>query len=180
MSIRIDTERLIVRRMEDRDVGDCVECYSHPELRRFSSRDAFTEEEARELVAFHQSLAAGTEREWLKLAVELKAERKMIGDVCIKVLSSKDKQGEIGWFFNPQYHKQGFATEAARALVMFGFTTLRLHRLTARCYVENTQSFRLMERLGMRREALFREVMLLKGSWHDQFAYAILKDEWVA
>ena len=75
----------------------------------------------------------------------------------MKLLSRQHRQGEVGWHLNPAYHGHGFATEAATALLEFGFLELDWHRIVARCYEGNERSYRLMERLGMRREALLRE-----------------------
>ncbi len=90
----------------------------------------------------------------------------------------QNRKGEVGWFFNPNYQRRGYATEAAGALLDFGFKTMGLHRITAQCDVLNERSFSLMERLGMRREAHYLEKKLIKGEWHHQYAYAILEQEW--
>ena len=177
-AIRIETDRLILRRFWKHDIEDFMEYDSHPDLARFRSGDPYTEDQARECLATQRDLILGTERVWLSLAVELKAEGKMIGLVSIKVLNKLHHQGEIGWTFHPSYQRQGFATEASRAILQLGFGILDLHRITARCDVLNTRSLRLMERLGMRGEALFREIVFFKGVWHDQYTYAILKEEW--
>ena len=108
----------------------------------------------------------------------LKSEQKVIGDCAIKVISIDNRQGEIGFTLNPQYQGKGFATEAAKAILSFGFQQLNLHRITAICDVRNKPSYRLMERLGMRQEAHFRQNCLVKGEWCDEFVYAILKQEW--
>ena len=177
-SIRIETERLLIRRMEECDLQDFMEYDSHPDF-QFCFRDPYTEDQVRELIDYQHNLALGAEQ-WFKLSVELKLNSKMIGDVCIKVLNKTHRQGEIGWDLNPNYQRQGFAAEASKALLELGFTTLDLHRITARCDVMNERSYRLMERLGMRREATFKEVVYFEGTWHDQYTYAILKDEWKA
>lgn len=90
------------------------------------------------------------------------------------------RQGEIGYIFNPAYHGQGYATEAARVLLELGFEGLGLHRIYARCAAANTASWRVMERLGMRREAHLRENLFVKGAWDEELIYAMLEDEWRA
>jgi RimJ/RimL family protein N-acetyltransferase len=84
----------------------------------------------------------------------------------------------IGWLLGRKYQGQGLATEAVRALVTAGFEQLRLHRIFARTGRDNDRSWRLMESLGMRREAHFRESHVVKGKWRDEFIYAILAEEW--
>lgn len=86
---------------------------------------------------------------------------------------------EIGWVFHPDYQRQGYATEAARALLEYGFATLQLHRVIATCQPENPASYRVMEKLGMRREGHFRQC-IYRGDevWWDEYFYAILANEW--
>ena len=73
---------------------------------------------------------------------------------------------------------QGYATEAARALVSFGFGTLRLHRVFATCDVRNVASARVLEKVGMRREGHCRGDKWVRGQWRDSYIYAMLEDEW--
>ena len=81
---------------------------------------------------------------------------------------------------NPEFHGFGYATEAARGLMAMGFERAGLHRIFARCDARNTASYRVMERLGMRREAHFREHILVKGVWDEELIYALLEGEWAA
>lgn len=112
------------------------------------------------------------------LAVELSGEGPLIGEMSLIWRSSEARQGEIGWIFHPDYQGHGYATEAARAIVDLGFAGADLHRIFARCDARNESSWRLMERLGMRREAHFREHALFKGGWDEEFVYAVLRREW--
>ena len=165
--------------MRETDLSDFLEYDGDPVLDRFRSRSPFTEDEAKEFIVFQRSLPVGTESEWLYLAVVLESEEKMIGTVCMNLLSRQHQHGEVGWHLNPAYHGQGFATEAASALLEFGFAELDWHRISARCYEGNKPSLRLMERLGMRREALLRETAcLMDGEWHNEYGCGILKTEW--
>jgi RimJ/RimL family protein N-acetyltransferase len=107
------------------------------------------------------------------------AER-VIGDVVLHYSSHPHKQGEIGCVLNPDYHGQGFASEAARALLELGFQVLALHRIAARCDARNVASLRVMERLGMTREAPSAENEFLQGEWTDESVYAIREDTWRA
>jgi RimJ/RimL family protein N-acetyltransferase len=114
------------------------------------------------------------------LAVERIEDRLLIGEISLILRSLEFEQGEIGYIFNPDFHGQGYATEAAAALLAFGFDEYGMHRIMARCDARNIASSRVMERLGMRREAYFREHMLVKGRWDEEFIYAILASEWRA
>jgi RimJ/RimL family protein N-acetyltransferase len=88
-------------------------------------------------------------------------------------------QAEIGWCLDPAYAGRGFATEAVEALLRVCFENLALRRVTANCFADNERSWRLMERVGMRREAhTVRESLHRSGQWLDGLTYAMLAEEW--
>ncbi|MEO6502652.1 MAG: GNAT family protein [Jatrophihabitantaceae bacterium] len=121
------------------------------------------------------------------LIVELKGV--VIGDLMIAVEDAwaqaevaeqaRGVQAELGWVFHPDYAGLGYATEAVRELIRICFTDLGLRRVTAGCFAGNEASWRLMERVGMRREAYtVRDSLHRSGRWLDGMAYALLADEW--
>jgi RimJ/RimL family protein N-acetyltransferase len=112
--------------------------------------------------------------------VVLKESNKLIGDTLLFMRSVEFRQGELGYVFNPAFHGQGYATEAAEVMLNLGFETFHFHRIFARCDPRNTSSYKLMERLGMRREAHFVHNEMFKGEWGDELVYAILENEWRA
>ena len=87
-------------------------------------------------------------------------------------------EADLGYELHPKYWGHGYATEAARTLVRFGFEQLALHRVWAYCIVDNDASWRLMERLGMKREGLLRENHWMQGRWWDTLIYGVLAEEW--
>jgi RimJ/RimL family protein N-acetyltransferase len=88
---------------------------------------------------------------------------------------------EVGWVISPRSQGRGYATEAARTLMDFAFGTLGCHRVVATCQPENVASWRVMEKLGMRREAHFlRGLYQETGEWWDEYFYALLADEYFA
>ena len=90
-------------------------------------------------------------------------------------------QAELGWCLDPEQAGRGYATEAVAALVRLCFKDLGLRRVTANCFADNVSSWRLMERLGMRREAhTIRDSLHRSGEWLDGMGYALLADEWRA
>lgn len=121
----------------------------------------------------------------LSLAVVWRAVERLVGGVTLRWLSDEDGTGEIGYIFHPAYGGRGLATEAASAVLRLGFKPpidggLGLHRVLARLDGRNARSARLLERLGMRREAHFVENEFVKGEWTDEVVYAILHREWLA
>jgi RimJ/RimL family protein N-acetyltransferase len=88
-------------------------------------------------------------------------------------------QAEIGWCLDPAYQGKGFASEAVAGLLRVCFEDLGLHRVVASSFADNTASRRLMERLGMRREAYnVRDSLHRNGDWLDGVVYALLVEEW--
>lgn len=114
------------------------------------------------------------------LAVERRADAAMLGEVTLILRSLEARQAEIGYILHPRHRGRGYATEAARALLTLAFDGAGLHRVYARCDARNAASFAVMERLGMRQEAHFREHALLKGAWDEELIYALLEQEWRA
>ena len=92
---------------------------------------------------------------------------------------AKRVQAELGWVLDPAYAGHGYATEAVRALLAICFDGLGLRRVTANCFADNVASWRLMERLGMRRELYaVRDSLHRSGKWLDGVGYALLAEEW--
>lgn len=113
----------------------------------------------------------------------------VIGDLMLRIESpwaqhevadrAQDRQAELGWVIAPEHAGRGYATEAATALLRICFDDLDLYRVTALCFADNVASWRIMERIGMRREAHnVRESLHRSRGWLDGLGYAILADEW--
>lgn len=177
----IRTERLTLRPFTRGDV-DAVYAYRRrDDVSRYLFDVSLSREEC--ALAVQQRIAqVGLEVEGDKviLAVELVENGALIGEVSLIWRSVDARQGEVGWIFDPTYHGQGYATEAANAMLDLAFGPGDIHRVSARCDVRNDASWRLMERLGMRREAHFREHAIFKSRWDEEFVYAILWQEWTA
>lgn len=175
------TDRLILRPFTRGDV-DAVHAYRRREdVARYLFDVALSREEC--ALAVQQRIgqvALEAEGDKIILGVELAENGALIGEVSLIWRSVDARQGEVGWIFDPHYQGRGYATEAARAMLDLAFGPGDMHRIAARCDVRNDSSWRLMERLGMRREAHFREHAIFKGRWDEEFLYAILRREWRA
>ena len=93
-------------------------------------------------------------------------------------VSELHKTGELGIMFERAHHGRGYATEAARRVLAFGFEGMGFHRVIGRAEARNTASVRVLEKLGMRREALLVENEWVKGEWQSEVVYAMLEHEW--
>ena len=170
-TLPIETERLRIRHFTPDD-WHAVHAYTgDASVMTFLPEDVMTEEQTRQFIATSMTEEAQA------YAVDLRAEDRLIGHVGFHPWYAPHIY-EIGWVFHPQYHGQGYATEAAAALLRYGFETLSVHRVIATCQPENTPSSRVMEKLGMQREAHFRKCIYRDERWWDEYFYAILEEEW--
>ncbi len=179
IALPIETKRLLLRKYEDRDAKDIVEYSSGADFWLARNMDwEPTEESVKAYYESRRDIYPESYPEWLDLVIELRGESKVVGNVGIGVKNKEQGQAVIGWLLSRRYRGQGIATEAVTSLVAFGFEPMGLHRIYARTGRRNTRSWRLMERIGMRREAHFRKSHKVNGEWDDEFIYAVLADEW--
>lgn len=176
----IETQRLLLREFTEADEADVHEYGSDPVVTRYEKWGPNTPGETRTVVAEWVSEQHVWPRNSVTLAVELKAERKLIGGFRLAIVDPLNRTADFGYCFNRRYWNNGYATEATRAVLQRAFTVLNLHRVWATCDVRNTGSWRVMEKAGMRREAHFRRDSLQKGEWRDSYVYAILEDDYKA
>lgn len=170
----LKTDRLIIRPFEMADWPAVHRYTSDPAVMTYIPDGIFTEAQARAFVI--RQCAEQPEA----IAVALGAEQQLIGHISFHPWFAVQTY-EIGWVFHPRYYGCGYATEAAGALLRFGFEDLGLHRIVATCQPENHGSYRVMEKIGMRREGLFQQC-IYRGAqiWWDELFYAILRAEWLA
>ena len=114
------------------------------------------------------------------LVVELRATDELVGHVNVMITPDQPRQGEIGFIVHPGHQGRGYATEAARALIARCFEHFDLHRVCGRLESRNAASARVLEKLGMRREAHLIENEWVKGEWQSEAIYALLAREWEA
>jgi RimJ/RimL family protein N-acetyltransferase len=175
----IETERLRLRPFRRGDI-DAVHAYrSREDVTRWLVDAPMSREACAEAVKARigQFTWAG-DGDKIFLAVERSEDATMIGEVSLILRSAESRQAEIGYIFHPEHHGRGYATEASKALMSLAFDQAGVHRVFARCHAHNTASRRVMQRLGMREEAHFREHVRVKGRWDEELIYAILEDEW--
>lgn len=179
LTFPILTTRLKLRPYQATDLDDLYEYHALPEVARYLYTQPRSREETRAMLERKMAYTGFTpENPYLALVAVLQETGKLIGEVSLIWASQEHQQGEMGFVFNPAYHGQGYATEAARGMLEVGFGIYSLHRIFGRCDARNAASARLMERLGMRREAHFIHNEFFKGEWGDELVYAILADEW--
>jgi len=175
----LHTLRLTLRRFAEADVQPFLAYRNDPEVARYQSWESCDRAEATEFIRCQQSLEAGVPGQWLQIAIILKDTNTLIGDCALKVQAQDPRQATIGVTLARQNHGQGFAIEALSRLLDLVFGNLKLHRVVADTDVENAACWRLLERLGLKREGHLRQSLWFKGRWADEYLYAILREEWL-
>lgn len=170
----IETERLWIRPFEPEDWKAVLAYTSVPAVMTYIPGGVQTEEDAKQFVIHNIGDHAQN------YAVQLKNGGPLIGHLVFHKYFGEHTY-EIGWVFSPHYRNQGYASEAAASMLKYGFEELRLHRIIATCQPENIPSYRVMEKIGMRREGFFKKC-IPNGAhdWWDEYYYAILQEEWLA
>ena len=178
--MKIETERLILRDFVKDDWQRVLEYQSDPLYLRYyewTEKDR-TPESVQEFVGWFLDHQKQQPRIKFQLAVTLKSNRQLIGNCGIRLDTAGAFQADIGYELDPKHWNQGYATEAAHAMVDFGFSSFGLHRVWSWCVAENTGSAHVLEKLGMRLEGRLRDNEYYKDRWWDTLMYGILTDEW--
>lgn len=171
----MQTERLIIRRFKPEDGADLYDYLSREEVVRFEPYGVFSQKEANQA-------AAGRSKNEAFWAVCLKDSGKLIGNLYFA--KGEFDTWELGYVFHSDFWGKGYACEAAKALIDDAFREQKAHRIVAMCNPKNERSWRLLERLGMRREGFLRQNVWFKTDetgcplWNDTYEYGILAQEW--
>ncbi len=175
--LNLETERLTLREFQEEDCQAVQEYAADPEVVRYMPWGPNT---AQDTLVFIRKAIAGR-NDFPRLSFDLvlidRLDTRLIGACGIYVRNTGNKEGEIGYVLNRCFWNQGYVSEAAHRLVAFGFEELKLHRIYATCDPSNTGSYRVMEKIGMRKEGLLRDHKLMKGRWRDSLIYSILENE---
>lgn len=171
------TPRLLVRAFQPEDAEDLYEYLSNDEIYRFEPGEPVDRQQAQNL-AVEMSTSPDF---W---AVELQTEQKVIGQIYFQQREPHHLMTwELGYIMSPRYQRQGYGSEAVLALLRSGFAAAGIHRVVAHCNPENIASWKLLEKIGFRREGLLKkEVFFRKDAngeplWTDTFVYAMLAEE---
>jgi RimJ/RimL family protein N-acetyltransferase len=173
------TQRLLLRPFTPGDLDAFHAIYGREDVTQYLDHGPRSRSEAAGMLERISAMTAIDDAGGaLRLAAVLPESGTVIGDFSLWTASDEHAQGEIGFVLHPDRQGHGYALEAAREMLRIGFEEVGLHRIVGRCDAANLASARLMERLGMRREAHFRENQLIKGAWSSELVYAVLAGEW--
>jgi RimJ/RimL family protein N-acetyltransferase len=175
MEIRLSTPRLILRPLEPPDAGALFRYRSLPDVWRYQIWRPADESEVRAFIAGQRQTAPDTPGTWYSLAITLREGGEMIGDVGLHFHEAKPAEVEIGITLSPVFQGRGFAAEALQEVFRFLFFSLGKDRVVASADPRNLSSLRLLERAGMRRGALIRGQMVVRGETVDDVIFSLLK-----
>lgn len=171
------TTRLCLRKILKSDTADMFEYSCREDVTKYllwspHQSEAYT---AKYLSYIQSRYRAGDFYDW---AIVHEESGKMIGTCGFTKLNVESNSGEVGYVLNPDFWGKGYATEAVRAVIRFGFNHLRLNRLEARFMVGNDASFRVMQKVGMTYEGINRESIFVKGNYVSVGVCSILRNEY--
>jgi ribosomal-protein-alanine N-acetyltransferase len=169
----LETARLQLRPYTDADIAELVPLIGTREVAATTLRipHPYTERDAREFFA----LLHDPRKIWL--AITLRGDGRQIGGVGLTV-DDQHQHAELGYWLGEPYWRQGYATEAAREMLRYGFDTLQLHRIFASHFKHNPASGRILVKLGMRYEGCQREHICKWDQFIDSELYGMLRQDW--
>ena len=181
LELPIATERLLLRPFAAVDFPAFYAFRSREDVARFLYWGPETEAEVHAALQKRiASRAIDDEGDMLGLAMVVRGTDELVGDVILRFVSAEHRTCEVGFIVHPDHHRRGYATEAGRQMLAIAFDHLGMHRVFGRTEARNVASARVLEKLGMRREAHFVENEFVKGEWQSELVYAILDREWRA
>ena len=174
----LQTERLVLRPLAPQDapvvsrlagqrqIADTTSAIPHP----------YSEQQALQWIVGNAELLA--QEKIVVFGIQLKREGNLIGTIGLRDIDATHSQAELGYWIAVGCWGKGYATEAARAVVAFGFEQLGLNRIYAHHMVRNPASGRVLAWIGMRQEGLLRQRLRKWGVFEDVVAMAVLREEW--
>ena len=176
--MQLSTVNLLLREFETEDWKAIFSYQIQPDYLGYYPWCRRTAENTRKFVNDFILEAKKEPRSQFQLAIVLKEDKYVIGTCGIRIADLECRSGEFGCELNPQYWRQGFATEVSQIMLAFGFKELHLHRIWSQCIAENTAISRVLKKIGMQQEGCLREHAWMQYRWWDVNIYGILQHEW--
>lgn len=178
MNLNLKTERLNIKPVSENDVRDIFNLQSLEETAKFNTSGIPKNIDETKSTVENWIIENNKENiKKLVFSVELSETKQFIGLIGITLGKEHYKNAEVWFQYDFRFWNKGFATEALRKIIDFGFEILKLHRIEAGCATENIGSIGVLEKVGMIREAHTRKLLPLKSGWSDNYGYAILSDD---
>jgi len=178
LALPLTTRRLIIRDYAATDAGAVLAYVQDPTYWQYQRAEAPTAAQIETLMQWVVKEQSISPRVMYYLAATRKDTGEIIGEGVLKVVNPAERQGEIGFGVAPKYWKQGYGSEIAAAVLDAGFQHFKLHRVAGQCSPDNKGSIRIMQKLGMAREGLLRDIHFGRGKWWSTLIYGLLDQEY--
>lgn len=175
----LDTRDLRLRPSNPTDAEGMFAMLSDPESMKYWSDKPIKNLDAA-VEVLNKDLESDAQGKSMCWAVTFPGKDKMIGKCILFQFDQTNHRAEIGYILNRDYWRQGLMQQSLEAVINFAFDTLKLHRIEADIDTENASSLGLLEKLGFKREGLFRERWFVYGEWQDSVMLGLLKQDWLA
>ena len=175
----LDTGNLRLRPSNQNDVQGMFAMLSDPESMKYWCDKPIENLDAA-VGVLNKDLESDAQGQSMCWAVTFPGEDRMIGKCILFQFDQANHRAEIGYILNREYWRQGLMQQALEAVIDFAFDTLKLHRIEADVDTENTGSIAILEKLGFKREGLFRERWFVYDEWQDSLMLGLLKQDWQA
>lgn len=174
----LETERLLLRPF---NVSDATRVQKLANCREVTDTTLnlpypYKLQDARKWIATHETLYE--KKQQAIFAITARAKQELIGAIGL-AKNAAHARAELGYWIGHEYWNRGFATEAARAVIEFGFSKLNLNRIFAHFMVQNPASGKVMQKVGMQFEGELRQHVIKNGRPLDLHIYSILKSDWL-
>jgi RimJ/RimL family protein N-acetyltransferase len=175
--MKIETNRLSIRPISQTDKEMIFEYRSDKEANKYQG---WIPETVNDVETFIEKAAKkiNEPETWFQFVIIKKSSEKIIGDLGIHFFGEENLQVEIGCTLNKHFQSKGYATESIECVINYLFCNLKKHRIITSIDPENTNSIKLVERIGFRKEAHFIESLFINGKWVDDIVYAITRKDW--
>ncbi|MDD7793298.1 GNAT family N-acetyltransferase [Clostridium sp. 'White wine YQ'] len=179
--IKLETERLIIRDHIEEDINSLHSLISNDEAMYYLPEiKTHTLDESMENLYEAIKEANLENRAKFFFGIIIKATNEYVGEIgyTITINSLKGKVVNLGYFILPKFWGKGFVTEAAREVISYAFSQEDIIKIETGCVTENVGSEKVMKKLGMIKEAEFKQHVLLNFQLLDRVEYRLLKEEW--
>jgi ribosomal-protein-alanine N-acetyltransferase len=176
--MELKTDRLTIREVEWDDLNDIFILESSPEVDEYNTLGIpdsidVTRDHLRPFIEDRRA----TNRKKYCWTIRLQATDEFIGLAGMSLSADRFRMGEIWYNLMPLHWGNGYATEAVKRVIRFGFESLHLHRIEAGVATENKRSIKVLEKAGLSIEGIRRKILPIRGNWVDNYHYAILEDD---
>lgn len=173
----LESERLMYREVTPEDIEDIFKIYSDPEVAKYDwYKPIATKDDALSIINRYRR--EFQDKEEITWGVERKSDNKIIGYCCLGTFSDDSIRSEIGYGFNRNAWNKGYATEAIKVLVKFGFESMRFNRIEATVTLGNDASVKALKKANFLQEGIVRERTIMKGKFEDDVILAILRKDY--